>query len=101
MFNILYNSILQHIKKTETKTSFNQSVSDFVLANLIYFYKNGNPDDAQSVITAMKNDSITEILSNTSLWQTDLSYMAEIVTEYYEKISIMGAKETMKWILSE
>ena len=71
------------------------------LANLIYFYKNGNPDDAQSVITAMKNDSITEILSNTSLWQTDLSHMAEIVTEYYEKISIMGAKETMKWILSE
>ena len=71
------------------------------LANLIYFYKNGNPDDAQSVIAAMKNDSITEILSNTSLWQADLSHMAEIVTEYYEKISIMGAKETMKWILSE
>ena len=41
MFNILYNSILQHIKKTETKTSFNQSVSDFVLANLIYFQNNG------------------------------------------------------------
>ena len=71
------------------------------LANLIYFYKNGNPDDAQSVIAAMKNDSITEILSNTSLWQADLSHMAEIVTEYYEKISIMGAKEPMKWILSE
>lgn len=71
------------------------------LANLIYFYKNDNPEDAEGVVATMKNDSIEEILANTSLWQTDLSDMTEIVTEYYNKIDSFGAKETMKWILSE
>lgn len=71
------------------------------LANLIYFYKNDNPEDAESVVSAMKNGSIAEILADTSLWQTDLSDMTEIITEYYNKIDTVGAKETMKWILSE
>ena len=71
------------------------------LANLIYFYKNDNPEDAESVVATMKNDSIEEILANTSLWQTDLSDMTEIVSEYYNKIDSFSAKETMKWILSE
>ncbi len=71
------------------------------LANLIYFYKNDTPDDAENVIQAMKNESIEEILKNTSLWQADLSDMNEIITEYYNKINTLGAKETMKWILSE
>lgn len=71
------------------------------LANLIYFYKNDNPEDAESVVSAMKNGSIAEILADTSLWQADLSDMTEIITEYYNKIDTLGAKETMKWILSE
>lgn len=71
------------------------------LANLIYFYKNDNPDDNADVVATMKNDSIADILKNASLWATDLSDLAEIVTEYYNKIDTMGAKETMKWILSE
>ena len=36
----------------------------------------------------MKNNSISEILADTSLWQTDLSDMTEIITEYYNKIGI-------------
>lgn len=71
------------------------------LANLIYFYKNDNPDDNADVVATMKNDSISEILANTSLWSSDISDLTEIVTEYYNKIDIIGAKETMKWILSE
>lgn len=71
------------------------------LANLIYFYKNDNPDDAESVVATMKNDSIAEILSNISLWASDLSDLTDMVTEYYNKIDTIGAKETMKWILSE
>ena len=71
------------------------------LANLIYFYKNDNPDDAESVVATMKNDSIAEILSNISLWQSDLSDMNDIIEEYYNKIDTIGAKESMKWILSE
>jgi tagaturonate reductase len=71
------------------------------LAYLIYFYKNDNPDDAESVVATMKNDSIADILKNTSLWASDLSDMVALVTEYYNKIDTLGAKETMKWILSE
>lgn len=71
------------------------------LAYLIYFYKNDNPDDAENVVSTMKNDSIAEILANTSLWSSDLSDMEALVTEYYNKIATLGAKETMKWILSE
>ena len=70
------------------------------LAYLIYFYKNDTPDDNADAVSVMKNDSITDILANASLWQTDLSDMTEIVTAYYDKISELGAKETMKWILS-
>ena len=71
------------------------------LANLIYFYKNDTPDDAESVVATMKNDSIGDILANTSLWNADLSDLNDMVTEYYNKIHTIGAKETMKWILSE
>ena len=71
------------------------------LANLIYFYKNDTPDDAKDVVETMKNDSIKDILANTSLWQNDLSCMTEIITEYYDKIDTLGAKETMKWIVSQ
>ena len=71
------------------------------LAYLLYFYKNDTPDDAADVVATIKNDSIAEILANTSLWQNDLSDMIEIVTEYYNKIDTLGAKETMKWIVSK
>ncbi len=71
------------------------------LANLIYFYKNDKPDDNADVVATMKNDSIADILANESLWASDLSYLTEMVTEYYNKIDTIGAKETMKWILSE
>ena len=71
------------------------------LANLIYFYKNDTPDDNADVVATMKNDSIAEILKNTSLWGSDLADLTEMVTEYYNKIDTIGAKETMKWILSE
>ena len=71
------------------------------LANLIYFYKYDMPEDAESVVETMKNNSIAEILADSSLWQTDLSEMAETVTEYYNRIDALGAKEAMKWILAE
>jgi len=70
------------------------------LAYLIYFYKNDTPEDAQNVIDTMQKDSIADILKNTALWQTDLSDMEKIVSDYYNKIETLGAKETMQWNLS-
>ena len=69
------------------------------LACLIYFYKNDEPEDSTDVIEFIKNNSIKDILGNTFLWQTDISEMEELVTAYYEKISTLGAKETMEWML--
>ena len=71
------------------------------LAALIYFYKNDTPEDNEAVVEKIKKGSIPEILSDTSLWQADLSDLTEIIDNYYEKIKTQGAKETVKWILSE
>ena len=71
------------------------------LAYLIYFYKNDTPDDSEAVVSFMKEKSIAEILANKDFWQTDLSEMTSVIEANYEKISTVGAKESMKWILSE
>ncbi len=71
------------------------------LAHLIYFYKNDCPEDAPNIVETMKNNTIDDILKNESLWGANLSDMTEAVKEYYNKIDTIGAKETMKWILSE
>lgn len=71
------------------------------LAYLIRFYKYDEPVDAENITETMKNDSIADILANTALWQTDLSDMTDIITEYYGKIEALGAKGAMEWILSE
>lgn len=71
------------------------------LAALIYFYKNDTPEDAPEAVEFIENGKISEILGNTALWQADISSLGDIVTEYYEKLDKLGAKETVKWILSE
>lgn len=71
------------------------------LAYLIYFYKKDTPEDSESAVKAMQNGSIAEILADSTLWQRDLSEMTELVTGYYDKIEILGAKEAMKWILTQ
>lgn len=71
------------------------------LACLIGFYKNDEPKDDETVIAKMKNNSIAKILSDTSLWQRDLSDLTSLVEEYYSKIEKSGAKGVMEWILSE
>ncbi len=71
------------------------------LAYLIYFYKNDTPDDAADATEKMQSGTIPEILSDKSLWQADLTDMTELVTAYYSKIEELGAKEAMKWIVSQ
>lgn len=71
------------------------------LALLVYFYKNDTPDDAAEVTAKMKEGSIADILSDSSLWLSDLSDMTDIITEYYSVIENKGARGAMEWILSE
>lgn len=92
--------VLPTILEYKKKNGLYPGCLSMSLAYLIYFYKNDIPEDNGSVIEEIKNNSIAGILGNTALWQTDLSDMTETVTDYYEKIETLGAKEAMKWILS-
>ena len=93
--------VLPTILEYKEKNGIYPKLLTLSLANLIYLYKYDMPEDAESVVETMKNNSIAEILADSSLWQTDLSEMTETVTEYYNRIDALGAKEAMKWILSE
>jgi len=46
-------------------------------AKLIEFYKTDMPNDDEKVMAFMKTASVEEILANTSLWDEDLSFLAD------------------------
>ena len=69
-------SILEYIERKGTMPQ-NLILS---FAKLIEFYKKGTPNDDAKVMEFMKNKSVEEILSNTELWDKDLSFLAEAVT---------------------
>jgi len=71
------------------------------LALLIHFYKNDTPDDSDSVIEKLRNGTVYDILSDTSLWHRDISDMTDTVEKYCDIIGKLGAKGAMEWILSE
>lgn len=93
--------VLPTVLEYKEKNSVYPKYLPLSLAYLIYFYKNDNPEDSAETVAKIKNGSIAEILADVSLWQSDLSDMADIISGYYNKIETLGAKETMKWILSE
>lgn len=93
--------VLPTILEYKEKNGVYPEALSMSLAYLIYFYKNDMPNDAEDIISKMKNNSIADILKDSSLWGTDISDMLEIVTLCYEKIENLGAKGAMEWILSE
>ena len=54
----------------------------FSFANLIEFYKLGNPNDAPEIMEFMKKATIAEILANKEYWGEDLTELAEEVASY-------------------
>jgi len=54
----------------------------FSFAKLIELYKTDLTNDAPDVTEFMKTHSTKEILSNVSLWDADLSFLAEEVEKY-------------------
>ena len=53
----------------------------FSLAKLIEFYKTDMTNDSKEICEFMKNASVEEILSNKKLWDKDISYLLEEVSE--------------------
>lgn len=68
-------SILEYIKR---KNSMPENLI-LAFAKLIEFYKTDMPNDDEKVMEFMKNSSVKEILANKSLWDEDLSFLAEAI----------------------
>ena len=70
-------SLLEYIKRTGKKPQ--HLLTSF--AKLIEFYKTDMPNDDPKVCEFMKNATVKEILSNTELWDEDLSFLTDDITE--------------------
>lgn len=71
----------------------------FSLACLIEYYKTNDVSDDKTAVKYIKNHSIKDILSNTQLWDCDLSDMLDLVEESTDKIHSDTMREAMKWAL--
>ncbi len=71
----------------------------FSLACLMEYYKTKDVQDDKSAVEYIKNYSVKDILSNTELWNRDLSAMLECVENSIDKIHSDGIRETVKWAL--
>ena len=74
-------------------------VLTFGLAALIEFYKGEEANDDADVMEFMKGASVAEILSNTNLWDTDLSFMEPAVSAYVADIEANGTREALKKVI--
>jgi tagaturonate reductase len=73
-------SILEYIKRYD-KIPENLV---FSLAMLIKFYRTDKANDLKDVMDFMKTADTKDILSNYSLWDTDLSFLLDEVTKYVD-----------------
>lgn len=71
----------------------------FSLAALIKFYKGDEANDDANVMEFMKSASVEEILKNTELWDTDLTFLAPSINSYLKDIEENGIREAMKKVI--
>ena len=64
----------------------------FSLASLIAFYKTDKANDDAEIMEFMLNSTPAQILSNTKLWDKDLSSLLPYVEKHLENISTKGMK---------
>ena len=57
----------------------------YSFAKLIEFYKTDMTNDAKDVTEFMKKSDVKEILANKSLWDEDLSFLADEVDRRMKK----------------
>ncbi len=88
-------SLLEYVKMNNTEPK----CLVFSLAALIKFYKGDEANDDANVIEFMKNASVEEILKNTELWDTDLTFLATSINAYLKDIEENGIREAMKKVI--
>ena len=85
----------------EYKAKFGKlpAVLTFGLAALIEFYKGDEVNDDAAVMDFMKGASVEDILKNTSLWDTDLSFMASEINAYIDDIRSNGMRAAVQKVI--
>ncbi len=85
----------------EYKAQFGKvpAVLTFGLAALIKFYKGDEANDDAAVMEFMKGASVSDILKNTSLWDTDLSFMEPEISAYVKDIEDRGMRAAVQKIV--
>lgn len=71
----------------------------FSLACLIEYYRLNDVQDDEQAVVYIKNNTVSDILSNRTLWGTDLSIAAELANECLDRIHNNGIREAIKWSL--
>ncbi|MDE6469516.1 MAG: tagaturonate reductase [Eubacterium sp.] len=71
----------------------------FSLACLIEYYKANDVQDDKSAAEYIKNNTVSDILSNTDLWDADLSALSAVVKDSLQIIHNSGIREAVKWSL--
>lgn len=72
----------------------------FSLACLMEYYKTSEVQDDKSAVVFIKNNAVSAILANTTLWGQDLSVFADLVNESLDKIHDCGIREALQWSMS-
>lgn len=72
----------------------------FSLACLIEYYKNNEVNDSENAVNYIRENNIENILSNTDIWDYDLSMLVETVNESLIKIHKEGIREALRWAMS-
>ncbi len=87
---------------TEYRQAYGEYPKEMVLsmASLIKYYKENDVRDDSRAVDFIKSNSVENILSKDNLWGCDLSDMAQIAREAYDKINTLGIREAIKWALS-
>lgn len=70
------------------------------MAALIEYYKTFEVSDDEKSAAFIKENDIQKIVSNSSLWGTDISDMSGDVTAAYKTIKNVGIREAIKWATS-
>ncbi|MBQ8624125.1 MAG: tagaturonate reductase [Oscillospiraceae bacterium] len=72
----------------------------FSLACLIEYYKTCDPTDSEDAVAFIKQNDVSAILSNSTLWGENLGFMTELINDCLEKIHTLGIREAIKWAIS-
>lgn len=71
----------------------------FSLACLIEYYKTKDIKDDKISVEFIKNNEVCAILANADLWGSDISSLADLVSESLDKIHSDGIREAVRWAL--